>query len=368
MIPITRKERYINQIVGGGDTAPVTPITEEEFFFSDILGEVNAPFPITNIEKYLAKIANRYSGELPEPITRIERFIARAAGMDIETPTPITNEEIFWSNYSAIIDFEVEGIPPLTYKAVAGVLNDYRIYGNTAGGESVGDLETTGEHAGEYKVPVTVSNGTDTLTTPIYLPEQIKMVGNEAEYVDYAEQKWHRVRKNLLPNTATSMTINGITYTVNEDGSITCNGTAKNSTEFTVKLDFLLSAGNYRLTGCPSGGGFSSYYLRAWYSSSGVLKWLYDFGSSRDFTLTNTTAMRCSIVIEKAQVVDNITFYPMIRKADIEDDTYEPYITNTELDVTLPALPVLPGTNTLTVGTEVQPSDVYIKYKGRKYE
>lgn len=42
-----------------------------------------------------------------------------------------------------------------------------------------------------YKVPVTVSNGTDTLTTPIYLPEQIRKVGDEAEYIDYAEQKQH---------------------------------------------------------------------------------------------------------------------------------------------------------------------------------
>jgi hypothetical protein len=42
-----------------------------------------------------------------------------------------------------------------------------------------------------YKVPVTVSNGTDTLTTPIYLPEQIKKVGDEAEYIDYGEQKQH---------------------------------------------------------------------------------------------------------------------------------------------------------------------------------
>lgn len=42
-----------------------------------------------------------------------------------------------------------------------------------------------------YKVPVTVSNGTDTLTTPIYLSEQIRKVGDEAEYIDYAEQKQH---------------------------------------------------------------------------------------------------------------------------------------------------------------------------------
>ena len=29
------------------------------------------------------------------------------------------------------------------------------------------------------------------LTTPIYLPEQIRKVGDEAEYIDYGEQKQH---------------------------------------------------------------------------------------------------------------------------------------------------------------------------------
>jgi len=184
----------------------------------------------------------------------------------------------------------VSGLPPLTFKAKkAGTLENYRIYGNTVGGESVGDrtgnlfdgtypsivpniakyksiyvgdgqftLSTTapvysgtttlfflagiategsdsatnGVHSLRnrsvtsidgyvtisyrirgnvdprnyntmlnkgstslpyepygYKVPVTVTNGTDTETTNIYLPEQIKMVGDEAEYVDYKEQK-----------------------------------------------------------------------------------------------------------------------------------------------------------------------------------
>ena len=51
----------------------------------------------------------------------------------------------------------VSGLPPLTFKAKkAGTLKDYRIYGNTAGGESVGDLVAEGEHAGEYKVAVKV--------------------------------------------------------------------------------------------------------------------------------------------------------------------------------------------------------------------
>ena len=39
-----------------------------------------------------------------------------------------------------------------------------------------------------------------------------------------------------------------------------------------------------------------------------------------------------------------------------------------EEQVTLPALPVLPGTNTLTVGTEVQPSGVEITGRIKKGE
>lgn len=40
-----------------------------------------------------------------------------------------------------------------------------------------------------YKVPVTIND----VTTNLYLPEPIKMVGDEAEYIDYAEQKFHRI-------------------------------------------------------------------------------------------------------------------------------------------------------------------------------
>lgn len=84
---------------------------------------------------------------------------------------------------------ETEGTLPINFKGKGKDLADYRIYGQTVDGESVGDLVISGEHTGEYKVPVTVSNGTDTLTTTIYLPEQIKKVGDEAEYIDYGEQK-----------------------------------------------------------------------------------------------------------------------------------------------------------------------------------
>ena len=51
----------------------------------------------------------------------------------------------------------------------------------------------------------------------------------------------------------------------------------------------------------------------------------------------------------------------MIRKADIEDDTYEPYIENTELDAELPELQTVEGTNTLSIITAVQPSQVLVE-------
>lgn len=253
----------------------------------------------------------------------------------------------------------MESAPPLTFKGYGKNLKNYRIYGNTVNGESVGDFVETGEHAGEYRVPVTVSNGTDTQTTNLYLPEQIKMVGDEAEYVDYKEQKQHRVRKNLLPNTAKSQTINGVTFTVNGDGSVTCNGTVNGGTAVFWMPAITLPAGQCSINGCPVGGSESTTYKILIVANN---KWLTnDVGSGANFTLTETSTVSVRMAIYNGYTCNNLTFYPMIRKADIEDDTYEPYIENTEVDVTLPAIPTLDGTNTLSIGTTVQPSNVYVK-------
>ncbi len=142
----------MNKIVGNDDySVPEKPISEEEFFFAEILGEaVQAPAPLTRYQMFLAKIAGREI-EIPYPETRLEHFLAKAAGMDVETPVPITREEIYWSNYTAVIKFEVEGIPPLIYKSNGNNLINYRIDG-AAGG--VGDLDS---ETGKYLIPVTIS-------------------------------------------------------------------------------------------------------------------------------------------------------------------------------------------------------------------
>lgn len=209
-----------------------------------------------------------------------------------------------------------------------------------------------------YKVPMTVSNGTDTLTTPIYLPEQIRKVGDEAEYIDYGAQKMRRVRKNLLQNTATSQTTSGFAATVNGDGSVTCNGIPSETVVLYVRSDIALPEGTYILTGCPQGGPATTKFKLDTCTADD--HWYTDIGDGKEFNITNFNLKFVRIVIYSGYTCDNLTFYPMIRLASIEDDTYEPYIENTEVDVTLPALPTLTGTNVLSVGTEVQPSKIDI--------
>lgn len=210
-----------------------------------------------------------------------------------------------------------------------------------------------------YKVPVTVSNDTDTLTTLIYLPEPIKMIGDEAEYVDYAEQKWHRVRKNLLKITyasAGTTTYDGVSIS-NNDGILTLNGTSNNGAFINLATAIKLPIGNYILT-----GGSENPMIRFQKTFSGY--GYDDTGAGRNFICPEeVTSGVCSLKLTANYTYNNVKVYPMIRKADITDDTYEPYIENTDLDVTLPALPTFTGTNVLSVGTAVQPSKVYLKGK-----
>lgn len=209
-----------------------------------------------------------------------------------------------------------------------------------------------------YKVPVTVSNGTDTLTTPIYLPEPIKMVGDEAEYIDYAEQKQHRVRKNLLPKSTATYSSNGVLLKRESDGTVSVSGVATKTIFIRLK-DNVSYPFDTILSGCAQGGSSGGYQLRA--PTTTPQNIYSDFGNG--VLIPANTNVYIGIRIQEGTECNNLEFKPMIRKADIEDDTYEPYIEDTDLDVTLPALPTLTGTNVLSVGTEVQPSRAYLKGK-----
>ena len=84
-----------------------------------------------------------------------------------------------------------------------------------------------------------------------------------ATYEPYQSQSYEiNLGKNLLSITGTSQTINGITFTVNEDGSIRAKGLASaNATFISTTLQPILPSTLYRLSGCPSGGSTSTYRI-----------------------------------------------------------------------------------------------------------
>ena len=148
--------------------------------------------------------------------------------------------------------------------------------------------------------------------------------------------------KNLLPNNNTSKTINGITYTVNDDGSVTANGTATANAEFifikdtddVIEFKNLIRDKTVTLSGCPSGGGGTTYTLRKWgQSTSGTY---YDTGDGVTFTADaeslDNNSWNFQIRVYNGVTVSNLTFYPMLRLASDTDDTYQPYAkTNQQL-------------------------------------
>ena len=128
--------------------------------------------------------------------------------------------------------------------------------------------------------------------------------------------------KNLLKNNAVTKTINGVTFTVNSDGTITANGTATNRIIFLVGTAYISQTGNYTYTGTPSGGAASTYSMN--YRNSNVYKDA-DTGNGITTQFEGGKTYEAVIDIRSGVTISNLTFSPMLRDADIKDDTYEPY-------------------------------------------
>ena len=130
-----------------------------------------------------------------------------------------------------------------------------------------------------------------------------------APYVDPSTVTVTRCGKNLLKNTAKSQTLNGITLTTNEDGSITVNGTVEKTSFFAVgKIQPTVGA-THLLSGCPSGGGFDTYILYIHNNTTGAD--IYDTGQGKAFT-GQEGDQNVVIAMYEGATANNLKFYPMI--------------------------------------------------------
>ena len=151
-------------------------------------------------------------------------------------------------------------------------------------------------------------------------PSNIRLISS------FNSAKLTRCGKNMLKNTASTYTTNGISFTVNDDGTVTANGMSLARAQLRVgTVD--LPAGSYIASiGFVSdvnvtGTAFASYM------EGGVTKYADMSGASeRSFTLAEPTTVTYMIDIRTANItVSNQVFYPMIRLASITDANYEPY-------------------------------------------
>jgi len=125
---------------------------------------------------------------------------------------------------------------------------------------------------------------------------------------------------NLLDVTADTTTTNGITFTVNDDGTITVDGTATGNAYLVLGAVNLAGNITYALNGCPEGGGNSTYRLY-WQGVTGN----YDEGEGTTYTPDSNSNINIRIVIYEGATVDNLVFKPMVRVASVEDDAYMEY-------------------------------------------
>lgn len=136
-----------------------------------------------------------------------------------------------------------------------------------------------------------------------------------------------RFGKNLYKNKG-DLTLNGVTFTANDDGSITANGTATGDAFYTVDFNIALQSGTYTLSGSPRTSNNAAYM----YFYPGYLN---DIGDGKTFTLADAIDdFSVSIHVTKGYVADNIVFRPQL-ELGATATPYEPY-TGSTTDIALP--------------------------------
>lgn len=112
---------------------------------------------------------------------------------------------------------------------------------------------------------------------------------------------------NLLENTAKTLTTNGITFTVNTDGTVTANGTATSLAQISLVANVKLPAGTYTI---KDG--------KAYVESTEFNDW-FD-GLNNPSTLTfNTEVLLKNVYIQvkQGETVNNKIFYPKLEKGTV---------------------------------------------------
>lgn len=126
--------------------------------------------------------------------------------------------------------------------------------------------------------------------------------------------------KNKLENTAITNTVQGVTYTVNSDGTIGVSGKSTGWTGLTVGT-VTLPAGDYILSAGVPNTNWYNLYLSMSGDTTGETN-----GGDYSFTLTGESTITVKLFARPGmQQPSGSIVYPMIRLATVTDGAYAPF-------------------------------------------
>ena len=243
---------------------------------------------------------------------------------DVPSGIALTDED-YW-----MLQIDLSGSKNAMDEAVAAFSDYAKIVGTRVKGETAkatGNPVSFLPDAGSLLQPVTVlepqQQGSGDPS-----PSNIRLI------IGYDKLDLNRAGKNILPNNSSTQTINGITFTVNRDGSITANGTATADAILILvtstsnpELRNVLMGNQITISGCPSGGSSTTYDLRI-FQYADANTYLMDYGSGITATFTNAELpFNVAILIRSGVSVSNLVFRPQIELGSTASD-FQPY-TNT---------------------------------------
>jgi hypothetical protein len=155
--------------------------------------------------------------------------------------------------------------------------------------------------------------------------------------------------KNLVNNTVPTHTGAGITYTKNEDGSVTINGTSTGESYYVFDVENDIPIRNVPLVASLGGTNNKMGFVVGYIKQDGAFVNSVAYVVEREVVFTypeDAAKTRSYIVIVKGNTFDNLTVYPMIRPQNASAD-YEPRkpIQNVVTTHPLRGIPVTSGGN-----------------------
>lgn len=129
--------------------------------------------------------------------------------------------------------------------------------------------------------------------------------------------------KNICPPYLGSSSYNGITYIGNSDGTVTVNGTCSANTGVNIRV--YLKAGQYKVSGCPRGGSYSTYRIGVT-TDSWTLIGTHDHGNGTTITIPSDGYYRINLDVREGYVANNLVFKPMITDVDTPESDYDHYV------------------------------------------